>query len=837
MQCKGDFDKMINEPFQEASNAVYHNGSIEKINDFKYPKVYFGSPTKMENPMKLTRELFVTPYIGIASIFAVRPQHPSKYGVKNKINRGYDEWDSKYKNTILKSPLKELHVRFEGAPYITSTKELTHGYIHEITITPELKKHIYRSSKMNQNDFEFCIDNIDEITFSKIIEVDVMVYIRGVESSHHTKAVKSQKMISLDMDIDNSNMYQEGMFNAGFSNLRAKIAQALKDKFNVTNVVKGMGGKDKFDITEKESDNDSIKTTVESTGNGCKVISRGDGKFKCHFNNIALSQAFDKIIELFEQPELLLENAFYDMTHFSRSSFFIESDDNKNESDDEENDTIEFDDLDADDDSTDNDDTDRESDEKQPDEEDNTDSLEEDSEEDDIDDDMMSFGMDTSDIQNEFNQKDVDYLNKLIAAESEAINEYFDGAKDTNDENLRRLYGDIGHEERFHLEQLLYAKSTLTGEKYEPRDPEVKKEYEELLAMGMDDDTACCTAIDKACIKCCDDIDTEDDSDMDELTQEASLVETLLYHNEILASMNDHYNINKHAESIGVFIEAFFQEEMGSVAQAPKNVTKLQNPITFLLNLLKSIINGLLRIGSIVRDSFVKNKVKRHRKLEWIRKHGIGDLFKNGIYLYFYNDQKSIYDINEPVRYVDMLYRMTKMVGQKCGIKLNEANVRQTINDPIRFNDISRALNILNGVVLTKTKVVVTEQNKDMLTNQFFGYSSDKKIDVSVSRNGGPSVNDSANIYNRIDVMSAITKEYCQISIDMLQKLKELEGQPSSVYYKNRSLYNSSVSTMKEIVGRYNQFIKCMAHDLKVMLTLDNGLLEQTRQRDEKDSK
>jgi hypothetical protein len=78
---------------------------------------------------------------------------------------------------------------------------------------------------------------------------------------------------------------------------------------------------------------------------------------------------------------------------------------------------------------------------------------------------------------NQYNEKDVEILNKLISSESDAINDYFDATTNTVDTNLSRLYGDIGREERFHLEQLMYAKSLITGEKYEPKDPEVKAEY------------------------------------------------------------------------------------------------------------------------------------------------------------------------------------------------------------------------------------------------------------------------------------------------------------------------------------------------------------------------
>lgn len=62
---------------------------------------------------------------------------------------------------------------------------------------------------------------------------------------------------------------------------------------------------------------------------------------------------------------------------------------------------------------------------------------------------------------------------------------------------LSRLYGHIGAEEAMHVEELNYAKSKITGEKYVPSDPEVKKDYEELLAQGMDEDDAMNTALDR----------------------------------------------------------------------------------------------------------------------------------------------------------------------------------------------------------------------------------------------------------------------------------------------------------------------------------------------------
>lgn len=609
------------------------------------------------------------------------------------------------------------------------------------------------------------------------------------------------KYIPSELINSSQEITQEGMFVPGFNNLRMKIAQALGDKFKVTNVFKDMSGKEKFDISKADADIlTDIKTSVESTGTGCKVISRCVGFApKIHFNNISLSQALDKILELFEKPELLLEGAM--LSRF-RNSYYMESD---------------------------TDDIDGELDKTLEDIESSVNDTDDDDPDNNEDIDIDSFGSDTSDVQNEYSQKDIEILNHLIAGESEAINDYFDGAKDSNNETLRRLYGDIGHEERFHLEQLLYAKSTLTGEKYEPRDPEVKKEYEELLAMGMDEETAASTAIDKQGMVGYDD---GDDSDMEKLEQETAMIATMLLHNEILTSFCEYFNTHQIDNAVSVFVEAYIMEEMDNVASAPKQVTKIQDPLTLLVKGLQLSINGLIRMGTAIRDSVVKSKLKNYRKWEWIKKNGITGLFANGIHLYLYSDQSSKYDTDTPARYVDLLYRLTKQIGENCGIRLTDAAKHKTISNPIQFNTISEGLNKLKKVVLTKTKVVVNENNKDMLAREFFGYSSEK-LNVAVTHgNSETAVRDSNNIYSRLDVLMLLTKEYSKISMEVLNHLKGFEGDSNSIYYKNRKMFNLALDGMKLIVEKYNQFIKAMASDLNTIIKLDNGLLAMTRMRD-----
>lgn len=461
------------------------------------------------------------------------------------------------------------------------------------------------------------------------------------------------------------------------------------------------------------------------------------------------------------------------------------------------------------------------------DDEDTTDSEDENT--DDVD--INNFGMDTSDVQNDYNPKDVESLNKLIAAESEAINDYFDASKDTRNEDLRTLFSDIGHEERFHLEQLMYSKSKLTGEKYEPRDPEVKAEYEELINGGMDEETAAYTAMDKRSML---GEDNGNDSDMEELEQESAFITDSLQRNEMITSylssniINNPYDISK---ELGIIVEAFYQEAIDNVSSAPKKYTKLDSPLTILTKGLKVAVNGLVRMSSVVRDSMRKNKLSRARKMEWIKKHGIAELFKGGISLYLYDDNKNKFDLDTPCRYVDFLYRLTKAIGESCGVKLTAAAQHKTISNPIKFSNIKEGMYKLSQVIFNKTKVVVTDDNKAALQNEFFGYS-DEKINVKVTHGTDQAINDSGNIYNRLDACILVTKKYADISIAVLDEMKKLEGDVNSIYYKNRTAYNDAMKNIKTVVDKYTQFISAMSHDLTEIMKIDNGLLKLTRERD-----
>lgn len=935
---------------------------------------------------------------------------------------------------------------------------------------------------------------------------------------------------------------QEGMFDAGFSNLRMKIAKALEGKFKVTNVFKAMGGKDKFDIVSEDS-NDGIKTSVESTGNGCKVVSRGMGKMKSHFNNISLSAAFDRIISLFERPEVLLEGAmpdtfsdvymeakvtpeqakanreenlrllqydsikrtividgpdgspikvkasigkydvygidpintmagkksiyaasnkngdayirippsylekdpkylqpliaheaehvnqinnnkrkhgdmiggisprdsesvikytrkfidkhsrqlnnhdkleaelladFHAATKFGRKAYSkalrkltyyglslkefrkaridtyeddspvvklyrsgetsvdkyikaaelqiakferlkknceaivsLSKDDQgkfdviglggtrvetsvydqceltltrvnilmdsakaflerlKSHESDVIDDSIKaeckqintqikilsskivslptlianitstelrikflkqimkdkpwlndsvvsefftingFDDFDVD-----------------------NFYLEADEDIDDSDDDSVdlnSFGSDNdgSSPNNQYDEEEVSRLNELISDENHAVGQYFEAAKTTNNEVLRRLFSDIGNEERFHTEQLLYAKSTITGEKYEPMDKDVKKEYEELLAMGMDEEDAFNTAIDKQHLNAEDD---GDDSDMEELEVDTkALGESFQYYTNCIElckiiTESDLFESGSEAirNSMIVMESVLYMEEVGPVDQQ-KSFLK-NNPITFIIKGFFSFIkfiNGLVdKIKLFVR----KVQTKQHRMHEWIKRNGIKQLFADGINMYFYDDRDLEHVNSSALLYCDMLCRIVELIAKDMGLNFQS---RHKINDTskiVQFNNVDDGLRRFKVVVFSKTKIVVNENNEQKLAELFFGYSRGKLP-----------TGKSVNIYHTLDMVANEIKKASEEVNNFITSVGALDKDLNSIYYKDPKKYRLGVDRLNKVYKGLTIIGKALASDMNEVLKLNNGLLEKTRAADAND--
>lgn len=444
--------------------------------------------------------------------------------------------------------------------------------------------------------------------------------------------------------------------------------------------------------------------------------------------------------------------------------------------------------------------------------------------------DLDSFGsdIDGTSPNNDYDQEEINVLNELIASESSAIGEYLDAAKNTNVDILRRLYSDIGDEERFHSEQLMFAKTTLTGEKYEPRDPDVKREYEELLALGMDEETAMTTAVDKLSLN--NEHDDYTDSDIQEIKDDIEVLEAALHQCsanldtlETICESTHSFSKEELDRHMNIFIESYcYMETVDNLTDEKMYQKKSQGPIRMILNafsaLLKLISQIVKKIKMFVKRILTKNK----RQREWIKSHGIKALFSSGISMYFYSDKQPDIISIEPLRYIDLMNRITIQIARKIGFNEPLPNTNNNNFEPIRFNSISHGLDLVKGVLLTKSKVVVTSSNEAELANIFFGYTDDKTASGK-----------SKNIYHALEAVSDAAEICAKGCNSLVEWMMNLERDPHSIYYKDRESYNKAVKSMKVINDGFKMFTKALTHDMNVVMKLNNGILEQTRKADE----
>jgi len=195
--------KKKEEAFQESDR--YDQSTIKKVKDFEYDKVYFGMTEYVGDHFDLDRPLFVTPYKGLASIFAAsrNPKVNEYLRGSGYDNRGYEEWS--WPADKLKDYLDEVHMLAEGAPDLKPTTIDCVGYVYEIDMK-DVTGSIGKYPWMNQNEREYLICDQDSIKF-KPHEVRVKMHIKGVPSKRkdeHIQEVAQHKPMYFYHMIDKS---------------------------------------------------------------------------------------------------------------------------------------------------------------------------------------------------------------------------------------------------------------------------------------------------------------------------------------------------------------------------------------------------------------------------------------------------------------------------------------------------------------------------------------------------------------------------------------------------------------------------------------------------------
>lgn len=181
-----DFDEKDDDPedcFCE-SGDVARKGIVTKVDNIGFDTLYHGDTTDLPMTLELTKPFFLTPSIGMASIFCGRPTDEDlhklivQYKIASpKTNRQYKEWNDP-KVLAMKEPLKQINVIIEGAPEIDKPITMTKsGFIYVLKLTPEYKELLYKSSAMSPN--EYFMPEGNTIKFSEKIPVTLNVRIIG----------------------------------------------------------------------------------------------------------------------------------------------------------------------------------------------------------------------------------------------------------------------------------------------------------------------------------------------------------------------------------------------------------------------------------------------------------------------------------------------------------------------------------------------------------------------------------------------------------------------------------------------------------------------------------
>jgi len=437
--------------------------------------------------------------------------------------------------------------------------------------------------------------------------------------------------------------------------------------------------------------------------------------------------------------------------------------------------------------------------------------------------DSDSIGSDNTSIQNEYDPKELETLNKLIASELNASNEYWDANKNTKKPVLSKLYADIGDEERFHTEQLLYAKSQLTGEAYEPHDPEVKKEYEELKALGMDSETAMYTAIDKTSLRSFDDTSEEDTfEDIQEsfLSLEYACTTYDLY--SMIMESNSKVNINRCTSIImeSMIFEAVDTNDKNKHIKLPMNTNPLVMAGHLFVKLLKLIKNLRVKLRRHREKSWKSMQLKR----AWIKRHGIKGLFQQGIYLYFYDETRP------KLSMINVFYQLIDRVDAALAVICKDFNLgtynryplalNQIGGKHIQFNNTKQAIAALQNIHLTKTKLIVTEENEEALEQKFFGETPDKFKDMNDK-------NRSNNEYNIFDMGLQTAEDFLEKNVnEVMGRLDKLVQDADSIYYKKEQEFKKLDEAMKVVSDVTNNIIKAVTNDLSEYAKVDNNCLK-----------
>lgn len=467
-------------------------------------------------------------------------------------------------------------------------------------------------------------------------------------------------------------------------------------------------------------------------------------------------------------------------------------------------------------------DDDKDEDDKQDEEQDTDDPVEN------LDNDLDSFGTDTSSVQNEYDENEVKTLNELIADENHAVGQYFEGAKNSKVPLLMRLYSDIGSEERFHVEQLMYAKSELTGEEYVPQDPRVADEYKELIAMGMDSSTAASTAMDKVALHSSESL--ESDKDFSDIAEELDLMEQAVFNEELLSYLME-CTYQEHKENLDKYMDSFCESYAYLITEDfrdSRSVTAAENTRWTPLYIIKKTADFIMKLIrsllSKISDFGVAFRRNRTAIINYINTNGLTGIFKDNIELYFYtNANGGQFDFNTPQSFLNILSNSVVDLAPMTGYKFK--NMKK-VKEP-HYADLADGLSKIRNLRMTKTKLAYDENNTDALCKLFFGYNKNKQTIEGKS----------SNVLNTFEAVLHRANDQMEEVVNLIDAFNgKTQAANAPDFSKDASAQTNDLKRVSDdlnlILNGYKKLTSALLNDIDQIVKVNNGAMEAVRAKD-----
>ena len=454
------------------------------------------------------------------------------------------------------------------------------------------------------------------------------------------------------------------------------------------------------------------------------------------------------------------------------------------------------------------------------------------------DDDMSTFGQHGGDDlpNNQYDPAEVAKVMEFVADEAKALSDYLEAAKTSKVDILQRLYSDIADEERYHMEQLLFAKSEITGEEYKPKDPDIRKEYEELLSMGMDEGSAMATAVDKFNLRAVSITKTPDGNIEVENQEIQEAVEEMergiLYMETVQFVMNyctDDY-ITGHVMEMATPV--IFQEDIS--ATVDMTYSRKLSGFHLLVGAIRGIFKLIMKVARLIRTIVERTKHRIHAVASFVHKHGIEGIFQQGVLLYLWNDKTSQMDIEPLCQFINMTLWLSQEVVRLSQLRNGRyANIVMNIDrlfvthrpDYQQKPSPMTCFKKLQSLDLVKTKVVVTPQNAAGVADIFFGeFPSDQQYRNGINpQSMSPNGYDMAqfrNCYVILDIISQVASSFTEIIQNLVGELEGLENDERSIYWRQRKTYDNCQEYMKAVTKALSTFTKVISADVATLNNL-----------------